>query len=83
MIPNVIKFVSVDKLVLYQQWNSNRPPEPVISRVGAYTPRCSWDIRNLDTIPESFHVRKREYELFDQYVDESNGNRVSEYRERL
>lgn len=79
MTPNVIKFVSADKLTGYQLWSSygsNRLPEHVIERMVS-APLAP----QHEDVDCAFRVLRRRYELFDRYIDETNGNYVWEYRE--
>lgn len=81
MGPHVIKFVSVDKLSTYQLWPSRSiAPEYVLSRSGFSALRCA---SAKDDLCPGLCAHRRFYELYARYVDETNGNIVWEYREKL
>lgn len=82
MIPNVIKYISIDGLFRYEAWNNpTRSPKEILTRIGTLELLPVAYKENID-LPGFMQLQKRVYRLFDYYVDEINGNRVFEYREQ-
>lgn len=82
MIPQVIKYVSIDGLTRYEAWNQPlKQPHDILTRQGVAPLKLqvSWD--KLEDFPVSSRLYRREYRLYDAYIDEANGNRIFEYRE--
>lgn len=82
MVPDIIKYVSVDKLVRFEEWtNREVHPEPILRRIAVSCARVNFNYDPVVPMPQP--TRLREYELFRQYVNPANGKAIWEYRERL
>lgn len=81
MVPNVLKFVSIDGLSRYEAWNGFSQPDEFQRKIGVA--RLHAASINPHDFPVSTRTHQRLYRLFDSYIDPENGNRIFEYREEL
>lgn len=83
MIPNIIKYVSIDKLVRFEKWtNPNARPEPMLTRTGILPINSTFNIDPFVPSAPSIQAVRRCYEHRDEYVNPVSGLVIWEYRER-
>lgn len=74
----IIKFRSIDGLVLFEKWTRPGFPPDTLHREGTVLPLY---VRERDDFPVPVKVHRRQYLLYGDYVDKTTGDRVWEYRE--